>query len=210
MAVKRKLTSPTDPTPGGSNKKGPKAATAPKVNKAKGGKVELSEADKAFNNERAAHLRKKRKNAAGQRTGASVQKRLERRLAAFGKRVAKVKDRLALKRRLLAARFKTVNGNLKKLQGWRRGNMVAKQKLYLKWVASRKPRIVNGKIVSPKSARPKFKAGKKPTMSLMPRLIKGKIVTKKRRPPKREAGASAAAKKGAKTKKSGAATNVAA
>lgn len=206
MAVKRKLTSPTDPTKGGSNKKGPKAATAPKTNTTK---VELSEADKAFNNERAAHLRKKRKVASGRRTSASVQKRLERRLAAFGKRVAKVKDRLALKRRLLAARFKTVTGNLKKLQGWRRGNMVAKQKLYLKWVASRKPRIVNGKITSPKSARPKFKAGKKPTMSLMPRLIGGKIVTKKRRPPKRDPGAAAGARKAAKTKKTGAATAVA-
>ena len=42
----------------------------------------------------------------------------------------------------------------------------------------------------------------------LPRLVGGKIVTKKKRPPKHEAGAAQAAKKGARTRKTGAAVTV--
>lgn len=202
MAIKRKLTSPTD-VKGGSRKggKGPKAA--PKAPGAKA--AEPTAAEKEFNNQRAKHLRGQRAKAKGKATSGRIQARLERRLAAFETRVKKIKGALTLKRNLLAQRQATVRKNIKARQNWRRKNLIARQKLHMKWVLGKKPKIQNGKIVVPKLAKPKFKAGKAPAKLPLPRLVGGKIVTKKARKPRREAGASAAAKKAAKSKKTGAA-----
>jgi hypothetical protein len=202
MAIKRKLTSPTD-VKGGSRKggKGPKAT--PKTPGAKA--AEPTAAEKEFNNQRAKHLRGQRAKAKGKATSGRIQKRLETRLKAFEKRVDKIKGALALKRNLLSARQAAVRKNVKNRQQWRRKNLLGRQKLHLKWILSRKPKIQGNKIVVAKTAKPKFKPGKAPAKLPLPRLVGGKIVTKKARPPKHEAGASAAAKRAAKTKKTGAA-----
>ena len=205
MAIKRKLTSTTD-VKGGSRKggKGPKAP--PKAPGAKA--AEPTAAEKEFNNQRAKHLRGQRAKAKGKATSGRIQARLERRLAAFETRVKKIKGALMLKRDLLSRRQATVRKNIKARQVWRRKNLIARQKLHLKWVLGKKPKIQNGKIVVPKLAKPKFKAGKAPAKLPLPRLVGGKIVTKKKRPPKHEAGAAQAAKKGARTRKTGAAVTV--
>ena len=203
MAIKRKLTSPKDPVAGGSKKK----VRVPRVKKT-GAAAEPTAAEKQFNNERSSHLRKQRTKTKGKQVAGRIQARLTKRLARMKTRLDRVKKGMALQRSLLAARFKTIGKNLGKRQAWRRGNLVAKQKLHLKWLMARKPKIANGKIVTPAVKRPKFKGTKAPKLLPMPRIRGGKIITKAKGRVQHQAGASAAAKKAAKSKKTNAAVAV--
>ena len=203
MAIKRKLTSPKDPVAGGSKKK----VRVPRVKKT-GAAAEPTASERQFNNERASHLRTQRTKTKGKQVAGRIQARLTKRLARMKTRIDRVKKGMALQRSLLAARFKTIGKNLGKRQAWRRGNLVAKQKLHLKWLLARKPKIVNGKVVTPAVKRPKFKGTKAPKLLPMPRIRGGKIITKAKGRVQHQAGASAAAKKAAKSKKTNAAVAV--
>ena len=194
--IKRKLTSPTDPKKGGSKKRTGKAAGA-----AKAAGAEPTASEKQFNKERRTHLRKQAAKDKGKQVAGRIQTRLTKRLARMKTRIDRVKKGMALQRALLAARFKTIGKNLGKRQAWRRSNLVAKQKLHLKWLMARKPKIANGKLVTPAIKRPKFKGTKAPKLLPMPRIRGGKIITKSKGRVRHEAGRSAAAKRAAKTKR---------
>lgn len=204
MAITRKLTSPKDPVAGGSKKK----VRVPRGKKTGTAAAAPTAAEKQFNNERSSHLRKQRGKAKAKQVSGRIQARLTKRLARTKTRIDRVKKGMALQRSLLAARFKTLGKNMSKRQAWRRGNLVAKQKLHLKWLLARKPKIVNGKIVTPAVKRPKFKGTKAPKLLPMPRIRGGKIITKAKGRVQHQAGASAAAKKAAKSKKNNAAVAV--
>lgn len=221
MAVKRKLTSPTDPVKGGSKakkaagkkpaakkaaapkatkpKKATKKAAAPKAAKAtKKPAAKKTASDKKFDNERATHLRKQAKKAKGK----SIEQRLKERLAKYQAGLKATAVSQGKVRKLLLKRQTIALGNLKAKQKAGYRNLIAKQKARLAARKARKPMIKDGKLVTPKVA-PKAVTLVKPKLKPLPRLKKGKETTQKAVKHTGTAAQKAGAKKAAKTKKKG-------
>lgn len=220
MAVKRKLTSPTDPVKGGSKAKKAKAtkatkkpaakkaaapkaakakkAAAPKAAKAKKPAAKKTASDKKFDNERATHLRKQKAKAKGK----SIEQRLKERLAKYQAGLKATAVSQGKVRKLLLKRQTIALGNLKAKQKAGYRNLIAKQKARLAARKARKPMIKDGKLVTPKVA-PKAVTLVKPKLKPLPRLKKGKETTQKAVKHTGTAAQKAGAKKAAKTKKKG-------
>ncbi|QZE57395.1 hypothetical protein MPK71_gp186 [Erwinia phage pEa_SNUABM_1] len=221
MAVKRKLTSPTDPVKGGSKAKkagtkkasgkkaaAPKAAkpkkatgkktSAPKATKPKKASTKKTAADKKFDNERSTHLRKQAKKGKAK----SIEQRLKERLAKYQAGLKATAVSQGKIRKLLLKRQSIALSNLKAKQKAGYSNLIAKQKARLAARKARKPQIKNGKLVTPKVA-PKAVTLKKPKLKPMPRLKGGKETTQKAVKHTGTAAQKAGAKKAAKTKAKG-------
>ena len=220
MAVKRKLTSPTDPVKGGSKAKKAKAtkatkkpaakkaaapkaakakkAAAPKAAKAKKPAAKKTASDKKFDNERATHLRKQKAKAKGK----SIEQRLKERLAKYQAGLKATAVSQGKVRKLLLKRQTIALGNLKAKQKAGYRNLIAKQKARLAARKARKPMIKDGKLVTPKVA-PKAVTLVKPKLKPLPRLKKGKETTQKAVKHTGTAAQKAGAKKAAKTKAKG-------
>ncbi|QYW03151.1 hypothetical protein pEaSNUABM14_00191 [Erwinia phage pEa_SNUABM_14] len=217
MAVKRKLTSPTDPVKGGSKAKktaakkpaakkttarkpktaGTKTPTAKKA-AAKKPAAKKTAAEKKFDGERATHLRKTKARAKGK----SIEQRLKERQAKYAKGLKATQASQSRVRKLLLARQKVARSNLAAKQKAGYSNLIAKQKARLAARKANKPTIKAGKIVTPKVA-PKAVTLKKPTLKPLPRLKGGKQTTAKAVHHKGTAAQKTGAKKAAKTKAKG-------
>lgn len=208
MAVNRKLNTPQDPV---NKKTGSGKSTKPKAPKtqaqkdaaakaAKERRAARTEADKNFDNDRAAHLRNKNKKAAK----TTVKQRLAGRLEKYRARMKDSRASQATVRKLLSMRQATTRKNIAAKQKVSRENLLGRQKARTKYLEAKKPVIKGDKVVTPKVKKPTFKPKKMPKPLPMPRLVGGKIVTTKRKPKATtDAGASKAAKQAAKTKASG-------
>lgn len=217
MAVKRKLTSPTDPVKGGSKAKKakatkatgtkkakapkaakPKAAKAPKAAKPKKAGTKKTASDKKFDNERATHLRKQKAKGKAK----SIEQRLKERLAKYQAGLKATAVSQGKIRKLLLKRQSIALSNLKAKQKAGYSNLIAKQKARLAARKARKPQIKNGKLVTPK-VQPKAVTLKKPKLKPMPRLKGGKETTQKAVKHTGTAAQKTGAKKAAKTKAKG-------
>ena len=225
MAVKRRITSATDPKKGGSKAKAkapaakattrkaraPKAAAAkpattrkaraPKAAAAKTTRKPKAQsaADKKLTGERAKVMATRR----GQAKGKTIQARLKVRLQKYAAGLKAAKKSQAQVRSLLASRQKIARGNLISKQKAAKTNLLAKQKARLATRIARKPVIQGNKIVTPKAKGPTKVALVKATVKPLPRLKAGKQTTAKQQHHKGTAAQKSGAKKAARTKKSG-------
>lgn len=219
MAVKRNLTSPTDPVKGGSKRgkkaapaaaapapaakkpRAPKAAAAAAAPAAKKPKAEKTQAEQKFDNERAKHLKGER----AKKKGKSIEKRLKERLAKYQRGLKVTERSQAAVRKLLLRRQAVAKANLTIKQKAGYTNLLAKQSARMDARKARKPEIQNGKLVTPKVEPKKVKLIK-PKLKPMPRLKKGKEVTTPVVEHVGTAAQKAGAKKAAKTKAKGTVT----
>lgn len=213
--INRKLSSPKDPVKGGSKKKTgaavkPKApakkpaapkkpAAAKKPAAPKKAPAKKAKADKDFDNARSKHLRKEKAKGKTKTIESRLKKRMESYKAGLKRLGAKQKLRRTLrKKRQTVARTNLV---AKQKASWT--NLLAKQKARLKARTAAKPMVKGGKVVTPKPATTKVTLVK-PKLKPLPRIVGGKIVEKKRtKPVKKSPGRKQAAKKAARTKKTG-------
>ena len=222
MAVKRKLTSPTDPVKGGSKAKkakapkaaakkpaakkakapkaakATKAAKAPKAAKPKKAAAKKTSADKKFDGERATHLRKQKAKGKAK----TIEQRLKERLAKYQAGLKATAVSQGKVRKLLLRRQAVAKSNLAAKQKAGYKNLIAKQKARLSARKARKPGIKNGKLVTPKVA-PKAVTLVKPKLKPLPRLKGGKETTAKQVKHKGTAAQKQGAKKAQKTKAKG-------
>lgn len=223
MAVKRKITSATDPKKGGSKvaakpartrkakapaapaaakpKRTRKAKAAPAAGAAKATRkprTAKSSADKKLDKDRAKVMATRR----GQAKGKSIQARLKVRLAKYSAGIKAAKKSQSQIRKLLLSRQKVARTNLVAKQKAAKTNLLARQKARLAQRIARKPTIQGNKIVTPKAKATKVKLVKATTKPL-PRLKGGQQTTAKRTAHKGTAAQKAGAKRAARTRKKG-------
>lgn len=164
------------------------------------GKKQVHPADKKFDNQR-------RQVLADRRQGAKVKKlsgreALAERMKAHTARVADFDKSAALQKKLLDARKKVQDSNLKQRQLVAAKNLTARLKARRAAMLSKKPVLKDGKVVVPKGKSATY-TPVKPKLKPLPRLVKGKIVTTKPKAPVVTAGEHKAGVKGAKTRAKG-------
>ena len=195
----RRLTGATDPVKGGSNTGKAKKAGVPVTPRGtpKGAKTS---ADKNFTNERAKFLREE----GAKKKGRSVKSILQKRLKRFKEKTLKnLEAKNALRIKFRKARHRVSRANLVKQQKASLKNLQAKNKARMMARAAAAPRIVDGKVRTPKP-EPVAVQIVKPKLDPMPWMKKGQIMlTKKPKPPKKDPTRKAAARKAAKTKARG-------
>lgn len=157
-------------------------------------------ADKQFDNKRAKVL-KDRKNGAKVKK-LSGREALAERMKAHNARVADFDKSAGLQKKLLDARKKVQDSNLKQRQIAASKNLTTRLKARRAALLSKKPVLKDGKVVVPKGKAATY-TPVKPKLKPLPRLVKGKIVTTKPKAPVVTAGEHKAGVKAARTKAKG-------
>ena len=157
-------------------------------------------ADKQFDNKRAKVLKDRKNGAKVKRL--SGREALAERMKAHNARVDEFDKSAAQQKKLLDARKKVQESNLKQRQIAASKNLTARLKARRASLMSKKPTLKDGKVVVPKGVKATY-TPVKPKLKPLPRLVKGKIVTTKPKAPVVTAGEHKAGVKAAKTKARG-------